>query len=505
MSDGGHSVGAIAYNPNQNAFIYYGMFSGSQALEMPLHTWWYDPFGQVGRDKHTSPKPGQTLFAGAAFDVAHDTYVLFGGDTVTYDAAANVWTKKTPLGTPPTSAGGYPSMDYCSAMQKVYMFGGQGTYWNDVYSYDVPTNTWTHHAPAGTPPPVRREAAFAYDSTNNIFLLYGGQDPAGNTLNDTWVYDPAADKWTPLTPTQSPPVAPFASFGYLAYDSANNAFVMVAPGNGGYAGGGGTGYAAQTWLFRYKGAGPDAGTTDVNPAPTPGSMNRNVDGWANEPVLAASATSIHAGWIETGKMWDVTNATWPHVYAGQSGGGAWTAMGGSYLSLDSESAGYSESHAPSLAIVNGTPWMSWCKSNNSGGLGGSLFAKSWNGTSWVGGSVPAGNPTSFFTVDSRSQIADVGGVPHIAFLENDRNFYPWNSLAYVKAWNGSAWVSKGTGPLNRNGAVNGNLADSISLAGDGANPVAAWTEYTTTFGSDTPPQVYVSRWNGSAWVALGAL
>ncbi len=502
MSDGGHSVGALVYNPNQNIFHYYGMFSGSQALEMPLHTWWYDPFGQVGRDKHTSPKPGGTMFAGGAFDVASNKFVLFSGETFMYDPATNDWSKKTPLGTPPTSAGGYPSMDYNSQNKKVYMFGGQGTYWNDVYSYDVPTNTWTHHAPAGTPPPPRSEAAFAYDSTNNIFLLYGGMSPAGTPLNDTWVYDPAADRWTALTPAQSPTPAGFASFGYLAYDAANNAFIMVAPGAGGYAGGGGTGYNAQTWIFRYKGAGPDAGTVDVNPGATPGGLNRYPDGWANEPVLASNGAELYRGWIETGPMWDTTNATWPHVYASKHDGNAWNALGGSFLSLDSESGGYSESHAPSIALVNGTPWISWQKSNNSSGLGGSLFAKRWNGTAWVGGPVPAGSPGSFFTTVGRSQMADVAGTPTIAFLENDRDYYPWSSHLYVKSWNGSAWAPMG-GRLNRSAGTNGRMAESVSLASDGANPVAAWTEYTTTFGVDTPPQVYVSRWNGSAWVAVG--
>lgn len=192
MSDGGHSVGAITYNPNQNTFLYYGMFSGSQALEMPLHTWWYDPFGQVGRDKHTSPKPGQTLFAGAAFDVAHNTYVLFGGDTVTYDPTTNQWSKKTPAGTPPTSAGGYPSMDYNSANQKVYMFGGQGTYWNDVYSYDVPTNTWIHHAPSGTPPPPRREAAFASN-----YKARGSWEGNFDLPNGTWTHLPVNPEFDP--------------------------------------------------------------------------------------------------------------------------------------------------------------------------------------------------------------------------------------------------------------------------------------------------------------------
>src|SRR5262245_48733593 len=68
MNEGGHSVGAIAYNPNQNTILYYGCFSGSQALEQPLRTWWFDPIGQAGRDKQTPSKPGATMFAGGAFD-----------------------------------------------------------------------------------------------------------------------------------------------------------------------------------------------------------------------------------------------------------------------------------------------------------------------------------------------------------------------------------------------------------------------------------------------------
>jgi hypothetical protein len=62
------------------------------------------------------------------------------------------------------------------------------------------------------------------------------------------------------------------------------------------------------------------------------------------------------------------------------------------------------------------------------------------------------------------------------------------------------------GALNRSSGA-GSTATSISLASDGINPYAAWTEYVRTFTAQgdtaTPPQVYVSYWNGSGWIPIG--
>jgi hypothetical protein len=98
----------------------------------------------------------------------------------------------------------------------------------------------------------------------------------------------------------------------------------------------------------------------------------------------------------------------------------------------------------------------------------------------------------------------VGGVPHIAFLEVDKTFLPQRTFVYVKSWNGSQWVLKGTGPRNANASAN-TVASSVSIASDGTNPYVAWTEYTTdsTVQHETPTQLYVSQWNGAQWVPLG--
>jgi hypothetical protein len=265
---------------------------------------------------------------------------------------------------------------------------------------------------------------------------------------------------------------------------------------------------AQTWFFRYQGAGNNAGTVNRLPSPTAGSINRNADAWANEPVLAASGSTLYGGWIETGKPFANGNAYFPHVYASQLTASGWTPLGSAFTALDSEFAGYNEAHAPSMAMVGTIPWISWYKTSNNGLLlPNSLYAKSWNGSSWIGGTVGAVDATATLVVAHRSQLAGVANTPYIAFLENSRRCYPWCQYVYVKQWDGSSWKLIGPGPLNRNAttAKDSPLADSVSIATDGAHPVVAWTEYTqaSTFRSNTAPQVYVSLWDGSSWKPMG--
>lgn len=524
MPDAGHSSGMFTYNPNQNTFIYYCCASGSMEPENPWHTWWFDPIGQVGRDKHSARKPGMTLEGGAAFDSAHNLLVYFDGNagTWTYSPASNTWTQQTPNGTPPPFGLGLPMMTYNAKDHKVYLFGGKLGYgpgvifYNSLYTYDVPTNTWTLLAPPGNRPAPREKAGFAYDSLNNVFLLYGGHNDSGVVnppFNDTWVYDPNANSWTQLSPSQSPP-ATDTSFERLAYDPDHNAFIMVLEGPSGYADGVWPGYyPMQTWLFRYQGPGADAGTSPVSFQPSPGSINRNSDGWAQEPSLAVLGSTLYSTWVETGKPFDLTDGAWSHVYVNQLTGGNWNQIGGAFNSVNSELtvvSGHSESHSPSISAIDGTPWVSYYQAtpDNTHPFPDAIYAKSWNGSTWTGGPIGLVNNAPA-VYQSRSQIASVDGLAHIAFLEVDKTIWPQEAFGYVKQWNGTQWSLKGTGPLNRNvGTLTLtplSIADSISITSDGTNPEVAWTEYTTDAGSvqQTPPQVYVSRWDGSQWVAVG--
>ncbi len=398
-------------------------------------------------------------------------------------------------------------MAYDSANNNIYLFGGElggGLYTNDLYTYNVPSNTWTRLTPSGTWPSGRQYAGFAYDSTDNIFLMVGGEDATGY-LNDTWVYDPTANSWTQLRPSQSPALTPGSTtYQRLAYDPDDNVFVLTWPGTGGFVGGQPPGYGAvQTWFFRYAGTGNNVGYAgDPTFAPTSGGLNRNANAWANQPVLASDGSTLYAGWIETGVPLASGNNIYPHPFVSQLSGSTWTGLGSAYSALDSEFSGYDEGHDPSMAVVGGIPWISWNKENNSGNLlPNNLYAKYWNGTSWVGGTVGAVTGGAADTA-SYSQLVGIGGTPYIAFLETDRSCFPWCNDVFVKQWNGSAWGLMGSGPLNRNvhsSSISPHAA-SVSMTSDGAHPYVAWTEFAaaSSLQSDSAPQVYVDQWNGSS-------
>jgi hypothetical protein len=502
LPEGGHSVGAFDYNPNNGTLIYRCCHAGSNQVENPFHTWWFDLAGQAGLDKHTSPKPPDTaLQPSAAFDPAHNVFVYHGGDsfvgTWLYNPATNAWTKV------PSGGVGAPdpsfvlhSMAYSSAAQKVYLFGGLAAqYSNDLYAFDAGSNTWTAITPGGPAKPSPRiRAAFAYDSVNNVFLLYGGKNDTGD-LGDTWVYDPAQNTWTQINPPVSPPIAAGGPFERLTYDPDHNVFILVARGPNGYAEGDWALYGIQTWLFRYNGIGPNAGTLTTAAQANSGGLNRYAYGWGKQPWLASSGTSLFAAWSELGNPFVPSGPAWPHIYVSQYAG-SWTQLGSSFSDVSTAS---NEAHEPSIAVVGGTLWASWYEANNSS-TSAALIVKSWDGSQWNGAPVTTQAASGY---PGRSHIVDIGGVPYIAYLEVDKGVAPQRANVWVKSWTGSAWTVVGATPLNRNST--GTTAGSLSIATDGSRPFTAWTEYVHdyTTANDTNPQVYAAMWDGTTWVPLG--
>jgi hypothetical protein len=481
MPEGGESQGYFDFNPNNNTLVYHCCTSGANQSENVNHTWWFDVLGQSGRDKQAPTEPPfLDLQPGGAFDAAHNVFVMFGGTSFTgtwiYDPVGNTWQNVKTSGTPPDPSLILPAVAYSSNAQQIYLFGGRdaSTYSSNLYTYNYATNTWTLLSPVGgIAPPARYRTNFAYDSTNNIFLLYGGQN-ATTVFGDTWAYNPVSNTWTQLNPPQSPPVGTVADFSRLSYDTDHNVFVLAHKGLGGYFGGRRTTLPIQTWLFRYAGAGPNAGTLLNTTQPAAGSMNRNAESWAKDPALASSGNSLYMSWAETGSPFDPSAGTYVHVYADQYTGGSWAQMGSTYYSL---SGGGVEAHAPSMTIAGTTPWISWYQANASSVNTTQVFAASWNGSAWVGG--PVGLIGSGDN-QARSQLASVAGVPYIGFLEINKTFYPQSAFAYVKSLNQGVWPQVGAGALNRRSGA-GSTATSISLASDGTYPYAAWTEYFRRF------------------------
>jgi Galactose oxidase, central domain len=127
------------------------------------------------------------------------------------------------------------SMVYDSVNDVFILFGGrckeptkcqESSPLGDTWAYKVATNTWTDMNPASRPP-AREQHQMAFDPVNHAVVLFGGHD-GPTQLNDLWAYDFQSNVWNQLTPSVSPPARRLAS---LAYDSAENVFVLYGGAN----------------------------------------------------------------------------------------------------------------------------------------------------------------------------------------------------------------------------------------------------------------------------------
>lgn len=150
---------------------------------------------------------------------------------------------------------------------------------------------------------------------------------------------------------------------------------------------------------------------------------------------------------------------------------------------------------PSLAFdPEGRPIVAW-----SGDIEGNpdIYLKRLEGSSWVGiGGSASGGGISDTAGDSGhvSLAIGAGGEPVVAWREV---FSDDNAEIFIKRWNGSAWVGMNGATAGDNISETPGQSDTPVLAIDHEGyPVVAWNEYTTNY------EIYVKRWNGSAWVGM---
>ena len=127
-----------------------------------------------------------------------------------------------------------------------------------------------------------------------------------------------------------------------------------------------------------------------------------------------------------------------------------------------------------------------------------IYLKRWNGSAWVGmGDSATGSGVSNNNSWSAvPSIAFAAGAPIVAWHDNGSG----NWEIYVRRWNGSAWVQMGP-----DSAVGGGISDNdgksenpaLAIGPDG--PIVAWED-----DSSGDQEIYARRWNGSTWVEIGA-
>jgi cysteine-rich repeat protein len=235
---------AIAYDSSRGKVV---LFGGADGTGDRGDTWEFD--GTTWTELHPTVSPPARHGAAMVFDSARNKLVLFGGsfdyydDTWELDGATSTWTQ-IPTSTKPLGRIDHV-MAWDDARDRVVLFGGTHVaILGDTWEYNGAAGTWTAITPA-TVPPARFAAAMEYFPERGLVVLFGGKayDAVVTTAGDTWELDGAMWRNVPTA------IAPAArASATLTYDAALGRLVLVGGEDA-------AGQALEeTWEYRSDGA-----------------------------------------------------------------------------------------------------------------------------------------------------------------------------------------------------------------------------------------------------------
>ena len=230
----------------------------------------------------------------------------------------------------------------------------------------------------------------------------------------------------------------------------------------------------------------NAGWEEMGVGSASGGGISNNSGWSIDPSVGVGPNGMPiVAWVDD-------SGGNPEIYVRRWNGSIWVEIGHSAADGGvSNNPGYSVQ--PVLVVdPGGTPIVAWL--NDTGSLR-QVYARRWNGSDWVemAYSGSGGGISNIISGNSDPSLAiDIGGTLAVAWDSGNGIYLRW--------WNGLAWVELG-GSASGSGISNTGSADRPSVAFDGSGmPIVAWVNFSDLGLSD----IYVRRWNGSAWVEMGS-
>lgn len=210
---------AMTYDPNSTKVILFGGRGQSSTDGVLNDTWLWN--GTVW----TKQTPAVSPFGRWKCEMANfgSNCILFGGTNglnflnETWSWGGTGWSQLN-LSVLPSAR-----VDFALTNGGSYavLFGGKNTNstLNDTWKFDG--NNWTQLNPA-TSPSVRSECAFAYDSNNSNWVLFGGRNDFSILPPETWIFN--GTTWI----KQNPAVTPSGRTGaHMSFDSQSNKIILV--------------------------------------------------------------------------------------------------------------------------------------------------------------------------------------------------------------------------------------------------------------------------------------
>jgi hypothetical protein len=320
---------------------------------------------------------------------------------------------------------------YHVAARQLVAFGGKGAATvSDTWLWNL-SDGWKRSPTSPLLPPVRSNAAMAWDSKRARAVMYGGENSLVNSLIDTWEWD--GGQW------HACPDGPIAGTGYrMAYDAARAVTVAF---------GGGTNTTSLWNGVAWSTASP----AQRPPLRTGGALA--YDPIAQVVVLFGGSTSVGAA---LGDTWLWNGVTWQQVSVpGPS------ARDGHAMAYDPIRKRIVLFGGAVLANQRGDTWL-------------------WDGATWTD-ATPSVSPlprTGHQLVfhQARQRIQSIGGIPNADLFEWDGASWsrpPVFATAVARRANATAVYipEQGTIEFGGRSALNATLNDVIRLRWESDSPV----------------------------------
>jgi hypothetical protein len=159
------------------------------------------------------PSPVARRNASAVLDPVENRMVVFGGfgttflnDVWGFDLDTQSWTDLTPPAGPPAPLPRlFPASIYDSFGHQMITWSGQaqGVFFNDVWSFDLASSAWSQYMPTGGPPNVRYGVGYTFDPVARDLVTFAGFTSQGR-FDDVWRFNDQADTWTDVSPGTGP-------------------------------------------------------------------------------------------------------------------------------------------------------------------------------------------------------------------------------------------------------------------------------------------------------------
>lgn len=160
----------------------------------------------------SGPAPAARRNASAILDPVNNRMVVFGGfatgfrnDIWAFDLDTNTWEDLTPASGPAPAIRLFPASVYDPDNHQMIMWSGQGpgVFYNDVWAFDLNTNTWSQYAPAGGPPNIRYGVGYTWDPQARELVTFAGFTNLGR-FHDVWRFNNQDVTWTDVSPVTNP-------------------------------------------------------------------------------------------------------------------------------------------------------------------------------------------------------------------------------------------------------------------------------------------------------------